>query len=41
MAFGWKMVASSPQRHLMEQRMQEQEAEAQRIHRELFRRHAR
>ena len=39
MAFGWKMVASSPRRHLIEQRMDEQEAEAQRIQGELFRRH--
>ncbi len=38
-AFGWKMVANSPRRRLIEQRMQEQEAQAQRIQRELFRRH--
>jgi hypothetical protein len=33
------MVASSPRRKLIEQRMAEEEAEAQRIQRELFRRH--
>lgn len=41
MAFGWKMVASSPNRPLIEQRMADQEAEAQSIQRELFRRHGR
>jgi hypothetical protein len=41
MVFGWEMVASSPRRHLIEQRMAEQEAEAQRIQQELFRRHGR
>ena len=40
-AFGWKMVASSPRRNLIEQRMEEQEAEAQHIQRELFLRHGR
>jgi hypothetical protein len=39
MAFGWDMVASSPKRLMIEQRMAEQEAEAQRIQQELFRRH--
>ena len=37
MAFGWKIVASSPHRAAIEQRMAEQEADAQRIQRELFR----
>ena len=41
MAFGWAMVASSPNRIRIEERMAEQEAEAQRIQRELFRRHGR
>jgi hypothetical protein len=41
MAFGWKTVASSPRRDAIVQRMWEQEAEAQRIQRELFRRHGR
>jgi len=41
MAFGWKMVTSSPTHHLIEQRMEEQEVEAQRIQAELFRRHGR
>ena len=40
-ALGWKMVASSPRRQSIEQRMGEQEAEAQRIQGELFRRHGR
>ena len=39
MALGWKMVAASPRRRQIEQRMEEQEAESQRIQRELFRRH--
>ncbi len=39
MAFGWKMVASSPNRPMIEQRLADQEAEAQRIQRELFHRH--
>ena len=39
--FGWKMVASSPNRRIIEQRMEEQEAEAQQIQREIFRRHGR
>ena len=39
MAVGWKMVAASPRRHLIEQRMDQQEAEAQRIQGELFLRH--
>jgi hypothetical protein len=41
MAFGWKMVAMSPQRQAIERRMEEQEAEAQRIQKELFQRYAR
>jgi len=41
MAFGWAMVASSPRRPMIEQRMEEQEEEAQRIQRELFHRHGR
>jgi hypothetical protein len=41
MAFGWAMVASSPKRPQIEQRMAEQEEEAQDIQRELFRRHGR
>lgn len=40
-ALGWKMVVSSPRRHLIEQRMEEQESEAQRIQGELFRCHGR
>jgi hypothetical protein len=39
MAFGLQMVASSPKRQMIEQRMAEEEAEAQQIQRELFRRH--
>lgn len=39
MAVGWKMVAASPRRQMIEQRMDEQEADAQRIQGELFRRH--
>ena len=39
MAFGWALVASSPNRRSMELRMADQEAEAQRLHRELFQRH--
>jgi len=39
MAFGWEMVASSPKRPMIEQRMADQEAEAQRIQRELFHHH--
>ncbi len=39
MAFGWQMVASSPRRAMIEKRMAHQEAEAQSIQRELFRRH--
>ena len=41
MAFGWAMVASSPKRPMIEQRMAEQEVDAQRIQRELFQRHGR
>jgi hypothetical protein len=41
MALGWKMVALSPNRSSIEKRMEEQEAEAQRIQRELLRRHGR
>ena len=41
MAFGWAMVASSPNCTLIEQRMAEQEADAQRIQRELFHRYGR
>lgn len=40
-AFGWNMVASSPRRDLIELRMDEQEAESQRIQAELLRRHGR
>ena len=40
MAFGRKMVAMSPDRRGIEQRMEEQEAEAQRIQKELFQRYA-
>ena len=40
-AFGWQTVASSPRRRWIEQRMDEQEAEAQRIQAELFARHGR
>jgi hypothetical protein len=39
MTVGWKMVAASPRRDLIEQRMNDQEADAQRIQGELFRRH--
>ena len=39
MAFGWEMVASSPNRATIEQHMDEQEAEAQRIQPELINRH--
>lgn len=41
MAFGWKMVCSSSRHHSIEQHMEEQEAESQRIQAELFRRHGR
>lgn len=41
MAFGWKMIASSPHRRAIEQRMAEQEVESQGIQRELFHRHGR
>jgi hypothetical protein len=41
MAFGWEMVASSPQRDAIERRMADQEAAAQHIQRELFQRHGR
>ena len=41
MAFGWAMVSSSPRRAAIEQRMTEQEEEAQCIQRELFHRHGR
>ena len=41
MALGFKMVASSPNRDAIEKRMEEQEAEAQRIQRELLRRYGR
>jgi len=41
MAFGWSIVASSPRRHWIEQRMEEQEAASQRIQAELFARHGR
>jgi hypothetical protein len=41
MAFGLAMVASSPDRARIEQRMAEQEDEAQRIHADLFQRHGR
>jgi hypothetical protein len=41
MAFGWAMVASSPRRSQIEERMAEQEADAQSIQRELIRRHGR
>jgi hypothetical protein len=41
MALGWSMVAASPNRTRIEQHMADQEAEAQRIQRELFRRHGR
>ena len=41
MAFGLGMVAASPNRASIEKRMADQEAEAQRIHRELFLRHGR
>lgn len=40
-AFGWKMVAASPRRRWIEQRMEEQEADAQRVQKELIRRHGR
>lgn len=40
MAFGWKMVAMSPDRREIEKRMEEQEADAQRIQRKLFQRYA-
>ena len=40
MAFGWETIASSPNRQKIEQLMSEQEAEGQRIQKELFRRHA-
>jgi tetrahydromethanopterin S-methyltransferase subunit G len=39
MAFGWKMVAMSPDRRAIESRMEEQEADAQRIQKELFQRY--
>jgi hypothetical protein len=39
MAFGWRMVRSSPRRAAIEQRMDEQEREWQRIQKELFARH--
>ena len=39
MAFGWAMVRASPRRAAIEQRMEEQEREWQRIQRELFARH--
>jgi hypothetical protein len=39
--FGWRMVATSPNRQIIEQRMQEQEAEAQEIQRQIFRRYGR
>lgn len=39
MAFGWKMVVLSPHRSMIEQRMAAQEAEGQRLQRELFRHH--
>lgn len=39
MAFGWKMIASSPHRSAIERRMADQEVEAQRLQRELFHRH--
>jgi hypothetical protein len=41
MAVGWKMVEASPRRAAIEQRMAEQEAESQRIQRELFQRYGR
>jgi hypothetical protein len=41
MSLGWAMIASSPRRTAIEQRMAEQEAEAQSIQRELFRHHGR
>ncbi len=39
MAFGWKLVVLSPNRSMIVQRMAEQEAEGQRIQRELFQHH--
>lgn len=39
MALGWKMIKASPHRELIEQRMNEQENEWQRIQNELFARH--
>jgi hypothetical protein len=41
MAFGWRMVRSSPRRAEIERRMDEQERDWQRIQRELFARHGR
>lgn len=41
MALGWAMVASSRERPRIEQRMVEQEEEAQRMHRELIHRYGR
>jgi hypothetical protein len=39
MAFGWAMVRSSPQRDVIEKRMQEQELQWRKIQKELFARH--
>ena len=39
LAFGWAMVKASPRRAFIEQRMDEQEREWQRIQKELFARH--
>ena len=41
MAFGWKMVASAPERDAIERRMADQEAASQHIQRDIFQRHGR
>jgi hypothetical protein len=41
MAFGWRMVKASPRRAAIEEQMDEQEREWQRIQKELFTRHGR